>query len=73
MITSPTYELETEERKDERYEIKRIEVDIGVLLLIGKLGASPKPTAHKLQTDEISTSEIFETDRIDIKVLSAQR
>jgi len=36
MITSPTQELVTEEEKGTRYEIKRFEVDIGVLLLIGK-------------------------------------
>ena len=41
MITSPTQE----EGKDTRYEIKRFEVDIGVLLLIGRLGVSPHPKA----------------------------
>ena len=36
MITSPMQELVTEEGKDTRYKIKRFEVDIGVLLLIGR-------------------------------------
>jgi hypothetical protein len=44
MITSPTQE----EGKDTRYEIKCFEIDIGVLLLIGRLGASPHPKAYRL-------------------------
>jgi len=73
MITSPTQELVTEEGKDTRDEIKRFEVDIGVLLLIGRLEASPHHKAYTLQTDEISTFKTSETERIYIKVLSAQR
>jgi hypothetical protein len=72
-ITSPKKKLVTEEGKCTKYEIKRFEVDIGVLLLIGRLGVSPHPKAYTLQTDEISTFKTSETGRIYIKVLSAQR
>lgn len=69
MKTSPTQELVTEEGKDTRQEISRFEVDIGVLLLIGRLGVSPRHKAYTSQTDEISTFKISETERIYIKLL----
>jgi hypothetical protein len=47
-IKSPTQELVTEEGKDTRYEIKRFEVDIGVMLLIGRLRVNPHPKAYRL-------------------------
>lgn len=72
-ITSPTQELVTEEGKDTRYEIKRFEVDIGASSLIGRLRVNPHPKADTLQTGENSTFKTSETERIYIKVLSAQR
>jgi hypothetical protein len=64
--------LVTEEGKDTRYEIKRFEVDIGEMLLIGRLRVNPHPKDYTLQTDEMSTFKTSETERIYIKVLSAQ-
>ena len=66
MTTSPTQKLVTEVGKGTRYEIKRFEVDIGILLLIGRLGVSPNPKAYTLQTEEISTFKTSETERIYI-------